>query len=73
MSRSKRKSASAAGTGSDPLTGVWDDVVRAAQSDDWQGVVQDYVKNAVGKASGLGWLFDAATGQQEDKKDRRRR
>lgn len=68
--RNKRKSATAA----DPLAGVWEDAARIAQGDDWQGIVQDYVQAAVGKASGLGWLFDAATGNTEEaKKERKRR
>jgi hypothetical protein len=53
---------------------MFDDAVRAAQSGDLQNVVQDYVKSAVSKASGLGWLFDAVTGNTEEQaRDQRKR
>ena len=41
--------------------------------EDWQGIVQGYVQNAVAKASGLSWLFDGTTAEEKPKKRAGRR
>ncbi len=65
-----------AGTGSNSDPDIFSSLLKSATNlagdagdGDWQGIVQDYVKNAVLKASGLDWLL----GKKEDEADGGRR
>jgi hypothetical protein len=53
---------------SDPLSTLLN-LATNAGGDNWQDTVQDYVKNAVAKASGLDWLFNQE-GEREAEKSR---
>lgn len=76
--RAGKRKAAAAGSGVEGVAGdllnsmlgseTGQQAAAALQDGDWQGVVQDYVKNAMAKAAGLDWLMGGSSETAEQKK-----
>jgi hypothetical protein len=63
--RSGRRGATSSGD-SDFISSLLNSATGSGRDADWQGVAQDYVRDALAKASGMGWLFGGQNGNQDE-------
>jgi hypothetical protein len=63
--RSGRRGATSSGD-SDFISSLLNSATGTGRDADWQGVAQDYVRDALAKASGMGWLFGGQNGDQDE-------